>query len=46
MITIKYQKGYDSKFNRKRVENSKSYKEAIEVGNIIEIYTEGDDKIL
>ena len=46
VITIKYQKGYDSKFNRKRVENSKSYKEAIEVGNIIEIYTEGDDKIL
>lgn len=38
-ITIKYQKGYDSKFNKRRIENSKSYKEAIEVGNIIELYT-------
>ena len=38
-IDIKYQKGYDSKFNKRRIENSKSYKEAIEVGSIIELYT-------
>lgn len=37
-IEIKYQKGYDSKFNKRRTENSKSYKEAIEIGNIIECY--------
>lgn len=43
VITIKYQKGFDSRYNRKKVENSKSYKEAIEVGNIIEIYTDGGD---
>jgi Holliday junction resolvase RusA-like endonuclease len=40
-ITIKYQMGFDSKFNKRRTESSKSYKEAVETGNIIELYTEG-----
>lgn len=41
-ITIDYQLGYDSKFNKKRIENSTAYKRSIETGHIIEIYTEGD----
>lgn len=43
VITLKYQKGFDSKFNKRRIETSKSYKEAIEIGNIIEVYTEGKE---
>jgi len=42
-IMINYQKGFDSKFNKRRVTTSKSFKDAIELGHIIEIYTEGDD---
>ena len=42
-ISIKYQLGFDSKFNKKRIIRSKSFKEAIEIGNIIEVYTEGDE---
>lgn len=43
IINIKYQKGYDSRFNKRKIITTKSYKEAIEVGNLIEIYTEGND---
>lgn len=42
-IEIKYQMGFDSKFNKRRTQSSKSFKEAIETGNIIELYTEGSD---
>lgn len=41
-ITIKYQCGFDSRFNKRRVTNSTAYKKAVEVGNIIELY-EGTD---
>lgn len=43
VINIKYQVGFDSKFNKRRIINSTNFKKAIEVGNIIEAYTEGDD---
>lgn len=43
VINIKYQLGFDSKFNKRRIINSTNYKKAIEMGNIIEVYTEGDD---
>lgn len=39
-IILKYQLGYDSKFNKRRMETSKNYKEAVEMGHIIELYTE------
>jgi Holliday junction resolvase RusA-like endonuclease len=42
-INIKYQLGYDSRYNKRRIQSSKAYKEAIETGHIIEIYTEGSD---
>lgn len=40
-ITINYQEGYDSRFNKKRIMSSTSYKNAVEAGQIIELYTEG-----
>lgn len=43
VIHIEYQQGYDSKFNKKRIQHSTSYKNAVEVGNIIEVYTERND---
>ena len=43
VISIKYQIGFDSKFNKRRILNSTNFKKAIEIGNIIEVYTEGDD---
>ena len=42
-IDIKYQLGYDSKFNKRRMESTKAYKDAVECGHVIELYTEGDD---
>ena len=42
-IIMQYQMGYDSKFNKRRTENSKAFKEALELGHIIEVYTEGDN---
>lgn len=42
-IEIKYQLGFDSKFNKRRTETSTAYKNAVETGHIIEMYTEGDD---
>lgn len=39
-IYIKYQKGFDSKFNKKRIIKSDAYKKYVEVGNIIEVYSE------
>lgn len=42
-IVFHYQRGFDSRFNKHRIEHSTSYKEAIETGGIIEVYTEGDD---
>lgn len=42
-IEIKYQLGYDSKFNKRRTEGSTAYKNAVETGHIIEVYTEGDE---
>lgn len=42
VINIKYQQGFDSKFNKRRVINSTSYKEAVEIGNLIEIYSDND----
>lgn len=43
VIRIKYQLGFDSKFNKRRILSSTNFKKAIEMGNIIEVYTEGDD---
>ena len=43
VITIKYQRGFDSRFNKRRIMNSTNFKQAIEVGNVIEVYTEGND---
>ena len=42
-IHIKYQKGFDSKYNKRRMTENKSFRNAIEMGHIIELYTEGDD---
>ena len=42
VIDIKYQRGFDSRFNKRRVLNSTNFKQAIEVGNVIEVYTEGN----
>lgn len=42
-INIQYQVGYDSKFNKRRIESTKTFKNAIECGHAIELYTEGDD---
>lgn len=42
-INISYQQGYDSKFNKRRIQSSKAYKEAVEVGHIIEVYEGKDD---
>lgn len=39
-INIKYQKGFDSKYNKNRILNSSAYKKYIEVGNVIQVYTE------
>ena len=41
-IMIKYQKGFDSRFNERRILNSKGFIDALEMGNIIEVYTEED----
>lgn len=41
-ITIKYQKGFDSRYNERRTLKSKSFVDAIEMGHIIEVYTEED----
>ena len=43
VINIKYQQGFDSKFNKRRMLNSTNYKKYIEMGNIIELYTERND---
>lgn len=40
VIRISFQKGFDSRFNKRRIQNTKSYKEAIEIGNMIEVYDE------
>ena len=45
-ITIKYQMGYDSKYNKKRTEHQKSFIDAVESGHIIEMYTDEYDKYL
>ena len=42
-IEIKYQEGFDSRFNKRRIQSSKSYKEAVEAGHIIEVYKGKDD---
>lgn len=42
-IRIKYQEGYDSRFNKRRIQTSKAYKDAVEAGHIIELYTGKDD---
>lgn len=42
-IDIRYQRGFDSRFNKRRITSSTSYKKAIEVGGIIEVYSEGND---
>jgi hypothetical protein len=43
VINIKYQKGFDSKFNKKKMTKSTNYKKYLELGNIIELYTERND---
>ena len=43
VINIKYQQGFDSKFNKRRMLGSKNYTKAIELGHIIEVYTERND---
>lgn len=40
-IIIEYQKGFDSRFNKKKMTNSTRYKEYVEVGNVIEVYQDG-----
>lgn len=42
-IIIKYREGYDSKFTKRRIQSSKSYKDAVEAGHIIEVYEERKD---
>lgn len=42
-INIKYQQGFDSRFNKRRITSSTAYKKAVEVGGIIEVYSEGND---
>lgn len=42
-IEIKYQEGFDSKFNKRRIKSSKAYQEAVEAGHIIEVYKGKDD---
>lgn len=37
-IEIEYQEGFDSKFNKRRIQSSKAYQEAVEAGHIIEVY--------
>lgn len=44
VINIRYQKGFDSRFNKKRMTKSTKYKKYVELGNIIEFYAEGKDK--
>ena len=39
-ITVRYQLGYDSKFNRRRTESSTAYKKAVETGHIVYFYTD------
>lgn len=42
-INIKYQEGYDSKFNKRRIQSSKAYQDAVVAGHIIEVYERKDD---
>lgn len=42
-IEIKYQQGFDSKFNKRRIQSSKAYKDAVEAGYVIEVYEGKDD---
>ena len=42
-IEIKYQEGFDSKFNKRRIQSSKAYNKAVEAGRIIEVYQERND---
>jgi len=37
-INIKYQLGFDSKFNKRKILHSTSYKKAVEMGAIQEFY--------
>lgn len=41
-IMIKYQRGFDSRYNERRILKSKSFMDAVELGHIIEVYTEED----
>ena len=43
VINISYQKGFDSRFNERRMLNSNNFKKSIEIGHIIEVYTEGNE---
>lgn len=42
-IDIRYQEGFDSRFNKRRIQASKAYNDAIEAGHIIEIFEREDD---
>jgi len=43
VINIRYQQGFDSKFNKRRMIKSTNYQKYIELGNAIELYTERND---
>ena len=45
-INIQYQLGYDSKYNKRRIEKQKAFIDAVETGHIIEIYTDDYDQYL
>ena len=42
-IDIQYQKGFDSKFNKRKIVNSTAYQEYVEFGKVIEYHNEGND---
>ena len=42
-IEIRYQEGFDSRFNKRRIQSSKAYKDAVEAGHVIEIFKGKND---